>query len=436
MNESEVVVLRRGGEREQQLFLAAPVRVARRFVSIAAIGLLVTARVAAAAGCEAASASPSSELNAALRTGASKGLPGVSMAIARGGRILWIGQAGFRDREAALPVTADTGFGIGSITKTFAATVFLQLAQEHHLSLESTPLQLLGEGVSHVPNAAEANWLQVMNHSSGIPTWEFDPGWIREGRGAGMNPERRWKPPESLAFAMAPAHTATGRPGEKHSYSNTNYTLVGLAIEKLSGRAFAAEVRKRILEPLGLTHIYLDGFEEPTTERAQGYHAATREFEQNAGVAAAFPVVAPGLIKTGTATLSPEWSAGGLIASAADLACFGAALRDKPLLSAEERRTMFQFQTIGEGMEVGHGIFRRQAEQDHLLYHGGAVLGYSAFFGWFEDLDASFAILTNLGTMHSGAVPYRLGTLIGEERLPNLIREYVERIDERGVKKP
>jgi D-alanyl-D-alanine carboxypeptidase len=91
-------------------------------------------------------------------------------------------------------------FGVGSITKTFVAVVILQLAEEGRLDLNATAESLLGSAVAGVPNVATATLGQLLNHTSGVPSWEDDPAWIRDGRGDRLDVGRIWDKTATLAY--------------------------------------------------------------------------------------------------------------------------------------------------------------------------------------------------------------------------------------------
>lgn len=121
-------------------------------------------------------------------------------------------------------------------------------------------------------------------------------------------------------------------PGAKYSYSNTNYTLLGLLVEHVTGETVATEIRRRVITPLGLRDTYLESFEPSPSLGPAGralcrhYHSATPRYTVAAGgLHRGFPAV-PGagsfLVDTSAANLSPEWAAGGLVASVADLSRF------------------------------------------------------------------------------------------------------------------
>jgi len=132
-------------------------------------------------------------LQNALIQGIAMGIPGLSVALGMGKNLAWTGTAGYSDLIRRVPVKTCDRFGIGSITKTFVARVILQLAQEGRLDLNQTAADYLDlEIIQEVPNTNQATLRQLLNHQSGIPTWEFQKEWIRKGRGDQMILGRIW----------------------------------------------------------------------------------------------------------------------------------------------------------------------------------------------------------------------------------------------------
>lgn len=335
----------------------------------------------------------------ALEQGIAGGIPGISAAIATRDGIVWSGVAGMSDKARDIPIRKDHLFGIGSITKTFAAVVILQLAEEKKLDLNSTPAALLGDAVADIPNADRATLLQLLNHTSGIYSWEDDAEWIRQGRGAEMDVSRHWGKADTLAYIKSAKHAPTNAPGAAYSYSNSNHTILGLIIEKVTGNTAEAEIRSRILRPLGLKNIYMDGFEAVPKDRIAGnYHFATDEFVKTAGVNAAFPEIAPEVIETSKANLSVEWTAGGLVSTARDLALYARALRDGKLLKPASMAILKDLSPFG----YGHSLSTLKGTPELIYGHSGGVLGFSAAMYWQADKDLVMVVLMNIGTMHSG----------------------------------
>lgn len=146
----------------------------------------------------------------ALAQGLKQGLSGISAAVATRQGVIWTDAVGYANLNTRDPANEAYLYGIGSVTKTFVATVIHQLVDEGRLSLEATAVDILGtEAVRGIPNADSALIRHLLNHTSGIPTWEFAPEWIRRGRGAEMNPARIWGKTETLAYINHGRHPAT-----------------------------------------------------------------------------------------------------------------------------------------------------------------------------------------------------------------------------------
>jgi D-alanyl-D-alanine carboxypeptidase len=364
--------------------------------------------LALAAACKPQAKTPSTdeagaavELQTMLDEAVAKGVPGISAAVANKSGVVWTGVAGMSDLKANTPVRPDMLFGIGSITKTFSAVVILQLAEEGRVDLQATAASILGHAVDGIPNADKATLAQLLNHTGGVPSWEDDPTWIHEGRGDRLDPSHIWGKTETLRYIKG--HQPLFPAGEKFSYANTNYTLLGMVIEKVTGNDATAEIHRRILDPLGLKDIRLEGFEPVPTDRlAHRYHWATPTFRETAGVNVAFPEVRPGLIDASASNLSVEWTAGGMVATASDLARYAVALRDGRLLKPESMKFLTEWFPAGENSQVGHNVFRRTYPGGPVVIgHDGDVLGYTGSLYWVEGADAVVAVVSNVGSMHS-----------------------------------
>lgn len=354
---------------------------------------------------------PASALQALIDAAVAGGIPGISVAVVGRDGVVSLASAGQADVVSRVPVRSDMLFGIGSITKTFVAVVILQLAEEGRVALDATAPSVLGAAVQGIPNADVATIAQLLNHTGGVPSWEDDPAWIRDGRGAALDVNRVWGKADTLAYVAG--HAPLSPPGLQFGYANTNFTLLGLVIEKLTGEEAMSEIRRRILAPLGIDEIYLEGFEPlPRSRLSHRYHWITPEFRSTAGVNAAFTEVHPGLLDVSASNLSVEWTAGGMVATARALASFGAALRDGRLLSPRSTRFMTQWFPVASqathdafrNAHVGHNLFRSQyADGLAVVGHDGDVLGFSGSLYWVEGTDVVVAVLCNVGSMHAGA---------------------------------
>ena len=343
-------------------------------------------------------------LNRLITEAVESGTPGLSVAIANKSGVLWTGVAGIADLSKGSAVQADHLFGIGSITKTFVAVVILQLVEEGRLSLQATAVDILGaDAVGGVPNAAQATIAQLLNHTGGVPSWEDDPLWIKEGRGAQQDVARVWSPEATLRYIEQTP--ATNVPGEQYAYANTNYTLLGLVIEHLCANDLVDEIRQRILRPLQLSDIYLEGFQTlPAARLAKRYHYSLADFVRDAGIHSRFPEVSKGLVDVSASNLSVEWAAGGMVATASELARFSVGLHTGKLLDPTGMGLMQRWFPVIDRVHAGCGLFQVETKQGRkLVGHTGGVLGYSASMQWSEADQLALVVLSNVGSMHSGA---------------------------------
>jgi D-alanyl-D-alanine carboxypeptidase len=353
--------------------------------------------------------SDDSSLQIAMANGVALGIPGISVAIGKGDEIIWTGTAGFRDLAKTESVMPDDLFGIGSITKSFVAAVILQLAAEKKLDLNQPVTRYLDDKVvGKILNAKLAPLRTLLNHQSGIPSWEFDKDWIRKGRGDEMKLDHIWEKAETLDYITREGTVAEFAPGEQYSYSNSNYTLLGLVVEAVTGNTLSEEIRRRLLSPLGMKNCYMESFEPARKGYVHHYHYDTPAFKKDAGVHAEFQKTLPYLVETTSGNLSPEWAAGGLVCSASDLVRWGQAVRGGKIIGAEIQKEMLANsppkKPFRPGFSYRQAICRIENYHENKTFvgHSGGTLGFTGMMYWIEDTDIVIACLTNVGTMHSG----------------------------------
>ncbi|NEA35517.1 beta-lactamase family protein [Streptomyces sp. SID13031] len=231
--------------------------------------MLVTAAAVLAVGSVPAVASAGGGA-APGRAGLQRELDGVAAASAVGALVevrgeggVWRGTSGVAVLGTSRAVPTDGLFRVGSITKTFVATVVLQLVGEGRLRLDDTVERWL-PGV--VPNGQNITLRQLLNHTSGlydyVNTIPFPP-----------SPEffadrwRTWTATEQVQRALAHPPTSD-TPGKTYAYSNTGYLLLGQVISKVTGRSYGQEIKRRIIEPLQLRGTVVAG----TAVRIPGPH--------------------------------------------------------------------------------------------------------------------------------------------------------------------
>jgi D-alanyl-D-alanine carboxypeptidase len=374
------------------------------------------------------------QLQSILDSSIAAGVPALSASICTSTLTIWSSAAGFSDLSTQTPIIDTHLFGIGSITKVFVAVVILQLIDEKLLKLSDTISSILPEEVIHgIGNAGSATISGLLSHSAGVESWEDDPKWIIEGRGKELDPEKKWGKTDTLEYIRHPSSLA---PGE-FSYSNTNFTLLGLVIEKITLRSASSEIRRRILKPLGMSSTYLEGFEPGAGEDKvpRRYHFATETFRSTAGICPKFSDHVwngNSLINATGSDLSVEWVAGGMISSPSDLLKFSIAIREGKLLSSSSMNILKEWKSARREAEIGHGLFRFKSPlgDGNWLGHNGSVLGFTGALWWAEEGDCAVCVLANVGTMHAGDVPSSAAHVVMKSEFLTLAKKLATNVED------
>jgi D-alanyl-D-alanine carboxypeptidase len=217
----------------------------RRFVPVAVTVLAVAATLIA--GPADAHQPGMRRVEAALRATVRAGVPGVLARVDEPGRH-WTRTAGVADVDTRRPVSVHSRFRIASLTKSFVAVLVLQLVAEHRLALDRP----VGDWLPHIlPDAESVTVRQLLDHTSGLADYMAAPGFQDPRRYA-----QRHHTPEQLIRAGVTLGPVA-EPGARFSYANTNYIVLGLLVERVTGQDLGTQLRDRILGPLGLDHTSL-----------------------------------------------------------------------------------------------------------------------------------------------------------------------------------
>ncbi|MGO1054923.1 serine hydrolase domain-containing protein [Crossiella sp. CA198] len=309
----------------------------------------------------------------------------------------WAGSAGTTRIGGRTPVRTDARFRAGSITKTFVATVLLQLVDEGRIGLDDPVTRYLPRfGLDQ-----RITVRMVLQHTSGLfsHTGEFRPDGTMdhpiplEGRKFAANRFRTYTPDDLVRASLT--RPPRFEPGADWSYSNTNYVVVGLLIEQVTGTPYATQVNRRIIEPLGLRATSLPGTRALIPgPHAQGYYS----YRDGAKVATENATV-----------LNPSWAhaAGEIISTTADLDTFLAALHGGKLLAPHLLAEMRKLVRKGNG---GYGLGLAASNPapgcDVFFGHSGGIHGYNSHL--YGNADGSrriqIAINTAGGDLDSGDV--------------------------------
>lgn len=344
--------------------------------------------------------------------------PGATLAVVLpGGRLLELA-TGFADASAEVPMTPGSRMPSGSIGKTFVSALALDLVERGVLDLDGRLADWLGEApwFPRLPNGDAITLRQLLNHSSGLIDHVFDPqsGFaehFREQARAG-NLDRGLDPVQLVDFVLD--HEPLFAPGEGFHYSDTNYILVGLVIERASGQDYYALLRDRILEPLGLDAT------APLVDRRvdrlpQGYAPQSHElFGVPAQVVGADGFVFDPAI---------EWTGGGLVTTSADLVRWAQALFGGRLLSEACLREMLNSIAVPEhraasperAFGYGLGIGVTSMANAVAYRHGGFFPGYNSMLAYFPRYGFAIAMQINSDSSDiEGHVEALAGRVIAE----------------------
>ena len=294
--------------------------------------------------------------------------------------------SGLADRTAGRALTPDDLLMAGSTGKTFFAAVALQLIEAGRLDLDAPISKYLGAKpwFSRLPNARDITVRMLMTHTSGLVRYEMNPKFTADLR---ANPDKAWTPEEELSylFDAAPPFAA----GQGWDYSDTNYIVLGMIMEGITGTKLYDEVQRRFLGPLKLTRV------APTTSRriaglAPGY-AGPRD-----------PLGLPDEVVTnGVFVINPqfEWTGGGYATSARDLARWGHELYAGKAISPKLRDLMISSAVparLGPETRYGLGVIVRPTTPAGPAWgHSGFFPGYQTELIHFTDSGFTMAVQIN-----------------------------------------
>ncbi|UJW29699.1 beta-lactamase family protein [Saccharothrix sp. AJ9571] len=347
------------------------------------------------------------ELRDAMQAFIDLGVTGVQLRV-HDERGEWAGSSGRRELGKAAKPSTDGRFRVGSVTKTFTATLVLQLVAEGKVGLDSPAADYLPEfGLDR-----RITVRMLLQHTSGVfnhtgqyyPDGTYLPGVTWSGKQWVDDRFRTHRPEDLVRLALS--KPAPFEPGTAWDYSNTNYVLARFLIEKVTGRSYVEETQRRILQPLGMRSTTMPG----TSPEIPGPHAHAYYRYEDAGQPKTVDVTRQ----------NPSWvSAGGdMISTTRDLHTFFAALQGGRLLPAPLLAEMREPDpTVGYGL----GVFVQDGTTPSpfpppscgvtVLTHNGSVQGYATLM--YSTPDGSKTLTGSLNYVddaaQSMAGPFRTG---------------------------
>ncbi|MER5311914.1 serine hydrolase domain-containing protein [Streptomyces sp. NPDC002773] len=289
--------------------------------------------------------------------------------------------AGVGDLATGAKVPRDGQVRIGSNTKTFTAVVVLQLVGEGKVALDAPvdtylPGLVRGKGRGKGIDGRRITVRQLLQHTSGLPEYG-------EHVGDDELAHRYFEPRDLVDIALA--YPAVFAPGKKWSYSNTNYIVAGLIVQKVTGRPLAEEIDRRIVKRIGLRHTYFPAAGDKTIREPhpRGYRWLTE-----GGKPLDYTEIDP----------SAAWAAGQMISTNSDLNRFFTALLDGELLPDAQLAQMRTTVPVADtGAHYGLGLMSRKLSCGGVYWgHGGDIVGYETRGGATDDGRAANIAVTSI----------------------------------------
>jgi D-alanyl-D-alanine carboxypeptidase len=295
-------------------------------------------------------------------------IPGAVLTVSTPDGASWTGASGFADPVAGVAMAPETRVRIGSLSKMLTAVVVLQLVEEGTLDLETPVAEWLPDAL---PSGDAVTVRQLLQHTSGLYDYLEDRQFVSQ---AYQDPERLWRPEELVAYAAQfPSLFPSGEP-ESWDYSNTNFVLLGMIVERATGRPLNEALRERIFEPLAMRETYSVPADMVEGPQARGFSRS----DDQTDVAMSFAF--------GTANI---------VTSVGDLRRFGLGLFGGQLLEPETQGLMEQF-VSGKGqydmpeLEYGLGLMRNRLpvgpgpDGEERAPDASRVVGHIGGFGGFR----------------------------------------------------
>jgi len=364
--------------------------------ALALVGALVVSTVALA-GCSApapaappaASSDPAStafdaetvkKLDAILEAAVTEhDMPGVTLGV-WSPEGTYVSSAGYADVERKTPMTPELNHRIGSVTKTFTVTALLRLVDQGKASLDDP----ISDYVDGVTRGDEITLRQLAGMTAGVPDYSENAEWVTSF----LVDPRAPLTPQSLVDVVRD-QPLTDEPGAEMSYSNTSTVLVGMAIEKITGKTLAEVVREEVTEPLGMEHTFLPEAEEFPEPHAEGYTAQQSD---------------DGSLTTATDwNPSWAWAAGGMISTLDDLKAWAPALATGELLSPElqkERLTVTPEDPAHPDWGYGLGLFNLNG----WIGHNGSLPGYKTVSIYLPEKEMTIVAFVNSDAVGKSAL--------------------------------
>lgn len=324
------------------------------------------------------------------------GIPGAIILLDSPETGLWKSALGVADIETGEPMTTDMHMRIGSITKTFTATMILQLVDQDTLAMDDTLAALLPDQAD-LPNAESITLRHLLAMQSGLPEYVGLEGILD----AGPDDTRT----DDDIIALIRDMDAEFSPGERSMYSNTNYILLGMIAEAVTGSPWQELIQTGIIDAAGLAETSVPTGTTLPEPSPRGYVYDLDLLIAESPSATPDPQATP----TDMTEINPAISgaAGNMISTVDDLQTWMRVLQDGSLLSPELQADRLDFSDEGViesasgGMSYGLGLFQKNGA----IGHDGGINGFRSSMLTWPETETTLIILTNVIPARDGQDP-------------------------------
>ncbi|MCL9805007.1 beta-lactamase family protein [Flavobacterium amniphilum] len=282
-----------------------------------------------------------------------------SVAVSQNGTLLYTKSIGYTDVEKAVKSNADSKFRIGSISKMFTSVLILKAAEENKISLNQT----IDKYFPAITNANKITITNLLSHRSGIHNFTSDETYLT------------WNTKPKTREELVDLITKGGsdfEPDSKSSYSNSNFVLLTVILEKMYNKPYAKLLETKIIQPLGLKNTFFGGAIDTKKNEANSY-----DFENKWN-------------KETETDMSIPLGAGAIVSTPSDLTKFGEALFNGKLISAQSLEEM---KTLRD--KYGLGLFSIPLLEKKGYGHSGSIDGFKSHLTYFPDEKITVAITSN-----------------------------------------
>jgi len=361
------------------------VQISRSVLPVSLFTALVLAAAAHAVPDEPTSATVDEFVNSELRA---QHIPGVALAVVRGGKIIKTAGYGMANVELSVPAKPESIFQTGSVGKQFTAAAVMMLVEDGKVGLDDKISKYFPDSPPAWKDIAVRH---LLTHTSGIPDY------TSEKAGGAVNMRTDYTEEELVKkIAGLPLDF---QPGEKWSYSNSGYLILGVLIHHLSGEFYGDFLQHRVFQPLQMNSTRIISEADIVPNRSAGYRLVKGELKNQEWVAPSLNTTADGALYT----------------NVLDLAKWDAALYTERLLKKSSFDQMWTPVKLNSGKTSPYGFGWRVAEVNghRLLEHGGAWQGFTMHISRYVDDQLTIIVMTNLDSGHAdpGKIAHGVATL-------------------------